>query len=297
MVEGFETVVELRAAAVDRWQADGAAAQADLERATAFVQCLRERTGRHKPLSLYLRQVLPQHSGFGSGTQLALAVGRAFARWQGLDVSTPTLARWLGRGLRSGIGIAGLDAGGLRVVGGPGRRGDPAPVIARLDMPSEWRVVVVQDVEHRGLSGGAEKQAIAALAPLPQSRAAEICHQVLMRVLPGAASGDFAAFAAGIDCMQTVLGEHFMPVQAGSAWSSPAVERVMRWLRAEGGARIAVGQSSWGPTAFAFVPSVACGTSLVAGAQSAGVVTPAVRLNLVAARNNGASVERRAPGQ
>src|SRR5262245_44131191 len=105
LVDGFHTEVVIAAAARDEWHADSPAAAAELERAMRYVQRLRERCDRDAPLSLQLRRVLPAHAGFGSGTQLALAIGRAFARWQGLDVPTATLAAWLGRGLRSGIGI------------------------------------------------------------------------------------------------------------------------------------------------------------------------------------------------
>lgn len=290
MIDGFETVVGLSAAAQDEWRAVGADAQGEIARVRAFVQRLREQTGRHQPLCLQLSDVLPPHSGFGSGTQLALAVGRAFAQWQGLSLPTTTLARWLGRGLRSGIGVAGFDAGGLLVDGGPGPQGEAAPVIARLALPAEWRVVVVRDEGRRGLSGASEKQAIAALRPLPAEQAAEICHQVLMRVLPGAAGGDFDAFAAGLDRMQQLLGEHFKPAQGGSAWSSPAVERLMGWWRERG--ERALGQSSWGPTGFAFVPSAAHGAQLVREAQAAGAVASGLRCSLVAVRNDGARVER-----
>ena len=107
VIEGYETEVRLSAAHADVLSADGAEAQAELARAAQHVQRLREHTGLRTPLALHLARVLPAHAGFGSGTQLALAVGRAFAALHGLDLATPALGHWLGRGLRSGIGIAG----------------------------------------------------------------------------------------------------------------------------------------------------------------------------------------------
>ncbi len=199
VIDGFETVVEIRSAARDEWLAGTPAGAAELERAAAHVQRLREHSGRHQPLALRLHDVLPAHSGFGSGTQLALAVGRAFARWQGLEVATPTLAQWLGRGRRSGVGIAGFDAGGLLLDGGPGVRGEPAALLARIALPAAWRLIVVEDAQRQGLSGAAERDAIAQLPAFAQSQAAQVCHEVLMRVLPGAAGDDFASFAAGLN--------------------------------------------------------------------------------------------------
>jgi beta-RFAP synthase len=290
VIDGFETELELAPAGLDELRADTPAAQAELERAAAHLQRLRERSGCTAPLSLRLRRVLPAHAGFGSGTQLALAVGRAFARCHGLDLDTPTLAQWLGRGQRSGIGIAGFDAGGLLLDGGPGRDGRPAQLLSRIELPEAWRVIVVLDEGLRGLSGAGEREAIAKLPPLPQAAAADICHQVLMRVLPGAAGDDFAAFAPGLNRVQQLLGDHFAPAQDGSAWTSAAVGRLMRWWGASAGDAAAIGQSSWGPAGFAIVPSAAAAQGLIDVAQAAGVIDAALALRVVPARNRGAVV-------
>lgn len=290
VVDGWETVVEMVAAPSDEVIAADPASRADLDRAATCLQRLRARSGRGQPLALRLLQTLPAHAGLGSGTQLALAVGRAFAHWHGLDVDAATLADWLGRGARSGIGIGGFEHGGLLVDGGPGSDGRAAPLLARADLPAAWRVVLVLDERRRGLSGGEEKQAMVALAALPRSHAADICHQVLMRVLPGAADGDFAAFAAGINRVQNLLGEHFAPAQDGSAFTSRAVARLVQWLGARP-AGAAIGQSSWGPTGFAILPSQADAEAELAAAQAAGIVDPALSVHIVAARRRGASVE------
>jgi len=295
MVDHFQTEVVIASAARDEWHADSAAAAAQLDRAIAHVQRLREQCGRGAPLALRLRSVLPAHAGLGSGTQLALAVGRAFARWQGLDVPTPTLAAWLGRGRRSGIGIAGFDQGGLLVDGGPSADGAPAPLLARMLLPETWRIVVVLDPRLQGLSGVQEAGAIAALPPFPRTEAAELCHQVLMRVLPGAADGTFAPFAAGINRMQELLGTHFAPAQGGSPLTSASVGRLLQWVRAQAGDQAAIGQSSWGPTGFAIVPSAAAAQRLLDDARAAGVIDPALALRVVAARNRGAIVRNATP--
>ncbi len=297
VIDGFECAVEVTASAVDQVVAATADAHEEVGRAAACLERLRASTGLREPLRLTLRQVLPAHAGFGSGTQLALAIGRAFVGWHGVEASTPTLAHWLGRGLRSGIGIGGFDQGGLLVDGGPAVDGAPAPVLARAAIPSAWRIVVVQDPHQRGLSGDAERRAIAALEPLARAQAADLCHQVLMRVLPGAMAGDFDAFAAGVDSIQQVLGEHFAPAQGGSPWSSAAVDRAMRGLRGRGApARSAIGQSSWGPTGFAIVASEADAQALVAAARADGHLDPRLDVRIVAGRNRGAIVSDRRPG-
>jgi len=295
VIEGFATDLELAGARTDALHADTPAAAAELPRAMAFIERLRDQTGMREPLHLHLRGVLPAHSGFGSGTQLALAVGRAFAAWHGLVVDTATLARWLGRGLRSGVGIAGFDQGGLLLDGGPGTDGTPAPLLARHALPPEWRVIVVQDSSLRGLSGDRERHAISTLPPLPRAHAADLCHQVLMRVLPGAATADHPLFAAGINALQARLGAHFAAAQGGSAWTSPAVARLLGWMRDSQGDQAAVGQSSWGPTGFAIVPSQAAAHTLLAAARSAGATDAALTVDIVAPRNHGAVLRAERP--
>ncbi|HEX3138945.1 MAG TPA: beta-ribofuranosylaminobenzene 5'-phosphate synthase family protein, partial [Rhizobacter sp.] len=299
VIDGLGTELQLSAAPSDQLVAGRPEAQVEIERAGRYLQLLREHTGRHESLRLQLDQVLPPHAGFGSGTQLALAIGRVFAHWHGLELSSMTLAHWLARGLRSGIGIAGFDQGGLLVDGGPGSDGMPAPLLSRIAFPPSWRVVVVQDGRHRGLSGTQEKQAIATLQPLPQSLSADICHQVLMRVLPGAASAEFAPFAAGINHVQKVLGTHFAPVQGG-AFTSAAVGRAVQCVadaardmrgsdrQLEHGA--AIGQSSWGPTGFAILPSQASAEAAVAALKAAGLMEPGLAVSIVAGLNHGATL-------
>ncbi|KNZ33056.1 MAG: beta-ribofuranosylaminobenzene 5'-phosphate synthase [Methylibium sp. NZG] len=324
VIDGFETALELSASSTDRISATTPAAQAEVERVSAHLHALRERSGRHAPLRLRLMRVLPAHAGLGSGTQLALAVGRAFAQWHGLGVDTVTLATWLGRGLRSGVGIAGFDQGGLLLDGGPGADGTPAPLLARVALPQAWRIVIVCDPGHHGLSGEQEREAIATLPDMPRAQAADLCHQVLMRVLPSAAHAEFAPFAAGINRLQRVLGAHFAPVQGGSAYTSPRVGALMRWMgqasgieqgsgqgaergagqggepgdehRAEHDAEhsahrsAAIGQSSWGPTGFAIVASQGFAESLVERARAAGVIDPALAVQIVRPRNHGADL-------
>jgi beta-ribofuranosylaminobenzene 5'-phosphate synthase len=295
VIEGFATELELADARTDALHADTPAAAAELPRAMAFVERLRDQTGMREPLHIRLRGVLPAHAGFGSGTQLALAVGRAFAAWHGLTVDTATLARWLGRGLRSGVGIAGFEQGGLLLDGGPGADGTPAPLLARHALPAEWRVIVVQDTSLRGLSGDQERRAISTLPPLPRAQAADLCHQVLMRVLPGAATADHALFAAGINALQERLGVHFAAAQGGSPWTSPAVARLLGWVRDSQSHPAAVGQSSWGPTGFAIVPSQAAAQTLLAAARAAGATDAALTLDIVAPRNHGAVLRAERP--
>lgn len=284
VVDEFETVVELRMAHHDAASAADSGDPAQVQGALHHLAALRRASGRHAPLHLHLARLLPAHAGLGSGTQLALAVGHAFCRLHALRYSSVELAQITGRGQRSGIGIAGFDQGGLLLDGGPGANG-MAPLLSRLALPPQWRVLLVLDPRLQGLSGDDEKRALAELLPLPRDAAAEICHQVLMRVLPGAACGDFESFAAGVTRMQMILGAHFAPAQRGHAFASAAVARTIAAL----GDHAAIGQSSWGPTGFAVFPSSAAAEAAVAAARRSGAVDAALRVSVVRSRDHGAT--------
>ncbi|HEX4508977.1 MAG TPA: beta-ribofuranosylaminobenzene 5'-phosphate synthase family protein [Burkholderiaceae bacterium] len=290
VLDDLQTVVELSrlgAGSADRSTVfDGGVAE--LARAGEHLRRLRAATGIDAPLSLALASALPAHAGLGSGTQLALAVGRAFSSVFGLDLPTARLAALLGRGARSGVGIAGFDAGGLLVDGGPQPDGAPASLLARIPLPPAWRVVLVLDPRLQGLHGDGERQAIATLDPLPRAVAAEICHEVLMRVLAGAAGGDFESFAAGVTRIQHLLGTHFAAAQSGRAYASASVERVVTWIARH--AHAGIGQSSWGPTGFAFLASLDEARRTLGAARAAGIVDPALDIRVCAARNRGSSI-------
>ena len=285
--DGPETVVEIGAAEHDRFDAFLGGSE-PLAQVRAHVETLRRATGCDQPVRLRLRSALPAHVGLGSGTQLALAVGRAFCANFDLRLDSAEIASLLGRGMRSGVGIAGFDHGGLLLDGGPRADGSPAAILARVALPASWRALLVLDPRVQGLFGPAEKAALAGLPPLPREAAAEICHEVLMRVLPGAAGAEFAPFGAGLSRMQHVLGAHFAPAQQGRAFTSAAAQALLQWIAAHTCAGI--GQSSWGPAAFAFLPGEAEAQEVLAAARAAGVVDPALEITTVRPRNQGATL-------
>lgn len=288
----FVTLVELAHAEKDAFVAGADAEPAEIERLARHVAAMRRLAGTDRPLRATLHRSLPVHAGFGSGTQLALAVGHAFAVLHGLALSTESIALALARGSRSGVGIRAFAQGGFLVDAGQGAGGTLPPVVSRFEFPDEWRVVLVFDDRLHGLHGGEESVEIGKLGVFPRSCAAELCHQLLLAVLPGLAERDFAAFAAGLMQIQDANGAHFAPAQGGTAYVSPAVADVLSVLRARFAA--AVGQSSWGPTGFGFLPSQRTADDAVKVLRGSGSVPPHVRLVVARGRNRGARVFRRA---
>ncbi len=285
VVEGLGTVVDVQPASVNEVLIDGPGGE-DLESRLRWqLARLQGETGAGHPVRVVLRRAPPAHCGLGSGTQLALALGRAFARSHGISLSSREVAQMLGRGERSGIGIAGFDHGGLLLDGGPGGDGRPAPLLARAAFPEAWRVILLLDQAMHGLHGSEERKAMASLPPFAEERAAAMCHQVLMRVLPAALEADFQPFAEGVTAIQRQIGDYFADAQGGSMFTSERVGRAIEWIGERYGAGI--GQSSWGPTGFAIVESERVAQAAVQAATDAGVMSGRLRVDIVRGRNSG----------
>ena len=279
-IDGFETRVEMRRAS------HFAAAGAEAARVERLVAILAQAHGVSSALAVEVSAAIPAHAGLGSGTQLALALALAFRRLQGLDDDTFADALALARGARSGIGLALFECGGFVLDVGRGAKTALPPVVSQLTFPSDWRAVLLIDPHIGGAHGEAERAAFAVLPAFPSQTAAEICQRVLMQVLPGVAEADFEAFGAGVTAIQRRLGDHFAQAQGGGRYTSSRVGQVASRLERVGA--LGVGQSSWGPTGFAFArdPDEAARLATRARAEAG----EALQIHIVAARGRGADV-------
>ena len=197
-------------------------------------------------------RAIPTHAGLGSGTQLALTVARALAELYGQPSEPLTLARLVGRGLRSAIGTWTFALGGFVLEGGRKAGTDAvAPLISRLPIPAEWRAVIAIPEGRPGLSGEAEQAAFEKLPPPGEREVERVAHLVLMQLLPALADADLTAFGAALTEVQRITGGWFAEAQGG-AFASGATRELVERL-AEFGA-LGVGQSSWGPTVYGLVP-------------------------------------------
>ncbi|MGA9866703.1 MAG: beta-ribofuranosylaminobenzene 5'-phosphate synthase family protein [Acetobacteraceae bacterium] len=236
------------------------------DRAAHFLAIMTDHLRVSSAHELRVEQAVPAHAGLGSGTQLALGVATALRRLHDIPPDPRADAALLGRGGRSGIGIGLFERGGLVVDGGNGGRVATPPLLVRISVPPSWRVLLLLDRSREGLSGSRETNAFAALAPMRAAASAEICRLLLMQALPGVAEDDLDAFGAAITRVQEIVGDYFAPAQGGR-FTSPPVAAALAALRNAGATGI--GQSSWGPTGFAFVRGDAEAIRLAEAARAA----------------------------
>jgi beta-RFAP synthase len=262
------------------------------ERATLDLKRLAAHLGLPGGHRLAVHRAIPAHAGLGSGTQMALAIAAALRRLHGLAPDVDGDALLLDRAARSGLGAGLFQEGGVALDGGRGELDRPAPIIARLPFPDEWRVLLVLDPSRQGIHGREELAAFRALPPFPAELAAHLCRIVVMQALPAVAERDLASFGKAVTEIQAQVGGHFRAAQGGR-YASPGVAAVLERL-AEHGVH-GYGQSSWGPTGFAFARSAAEAERLrdLASplAERAGL-----DLKIVNGRNYGASIVERVRG-
>ena len=172
--------------------------------------------------------------------------------------------------------------------GGPGP-GTLPPVLARVPFPRVWRVLLIFDPAETGVHGADEAAAFAELPDFPEGETADLTRRVLLGALPALAEEDFEAFCDQVGYLQRKMGTYFAPMQGG-AYVSERVAAVLKGLAADG--VTGLGQSSWGPTGFAFAPSEAEGQKLLAAARGkAG--SAKLGLELARGRNEPATIETR----
>ena len=209
--------------------------------------------------SVAVESELPPHVGLGSGTQLALAVFAAVARAHDLDPEIREHAPDLGRGGRSGVGVATFESGGFVFdAGHPASQFTPErpargewtvpPVAARHEIPGDWRFLLVLPDAEPGKAGRDEDDSMRAVVEHAESGLADrISAVVTDRVLPAVAADDVDAFGEGVADVGRLNGAWYASEQGG-VYRPPAGDIVD--ALADSPAVTGAGQSSWGPAVY-----------------------------------------------
>ena len=246
-----------------------------------------------------IQESLPAHVGLGSGTQLALATAVAVGRAYDRSVDVRTLAPELGRGGRSGIGVATFEQGGFVLDGGhPTARfttdrpadGDwtVPPVAARHPIPDDWRFLVVLPAADPGRSGASEDESIRGVVeradPAPADRIAGI---LTRRVLPSIAAGTADRFGSAVAEIGRRNGTWYADEQGGIY--RPPVGELVGALAAEP-AVYGAGQSSWGPAVYGVTDADHADAAREAGEDALTAAGLDGEVVVAAGRNEGATV-------
>lgn len=245
--------------------------------------------GRDLPTCrIAVQKAIPEHAGLGSGTQHALSVAAGLNAFCGLPCQTPQeLALSVGRGLRSAVGTYGFVFGGLIVEQGKLPAEPISPLDCRIDLPHDWRFVLVRPRGLTGLAGEDEADAFQSLPPVPSSITDELVSIVRDRLVPAAALGHFHEFAESLHDYGRLSGQCFAARQGGP-YNGPALTALVAQIQSLG--YPGVGQSSWGPTIFVVTDSRPSAARLT---EQLGLAGEAADLDLTISSpcNNGVQID------
>lgn len=258
---------------------------------------IREVTDGRPKAAVFLDETIQPHCGYGSGTQLALCVASSLCGLYGLPCSPARAALLTGRGRRSGIGIESFGRGGFIVDAGTGPGSANSPLtLFRADFPAGWRaILVLPPGVGEGLNGRGEDGAFMDLPPPDPASAREICHIVMMKLLPAVLEKNLMAFGEGLERIQEITGETFASVQSGR-FASPMADGIFKKMRELGAA--GMGQSSWGPLLYGFAGGQDSAEAVASGlmkyyAGSEALSGGHLHTDVVSGRNVGAVIKKR----
>jgi len=244
---------------------------------------------------------IDRHVGLGSGTQYALAclVGLAAAHGDRADPRAHAPA--LGRGGRSGVGVATFERGGFVVDAGhrterfttdPPARGDwqvPSPIV-REPLPENWRFLLVRPDVESGRSDAAEDASMRSVVERADPGIAdEIATLLTRRLLPAIAEERLSAFGSAVARLSRLNGAWYADEQGG-VYRPPAGQLVERLD--ESPVVTGAGQSSWGPTVYGVTSESALDRAVADGERALEAAGVSGTVEAVRPRNEGAVVDR-----
>ena len=201
------------------------------------------------PLEIEIMASPPRHAGFGTGTQISLALTAVVLNAMDIPPPAPTaLAAIMNRGRRSAIGSHGFFQGGCLIESGRTENDHVAELDLRIDFPDQWPVVLIRPRNKLGLNGSFEVEAFKKMEQAEttrRTRLVSLCKHVLV---PALMTGDFEGFSHTLYDFNRISGDYFSEFQNGP-YNGSQCAQIVDAVR-EFGIR-GVGQSSWGPCIFA----------------------------------------------
>lgn len=246
-----------------------------------------------------LLEGLPRHVGLGSGTQHVLATFVAVARAYDIDGTVREHAPALGRGGRSGVGVATFESGGFVVdAGHPVERFTTAPpetgewtvppVVARHAVPENWRFIVVVPAGVTGEHGEREDEQIRAVVERADpSISDELAVVLTHQLLPAVVEEDHAQFGRAIGTFGRLNGAWYADEQGG-VYRPPAGELTEQLL--ESPAIAGAGQSSWGPSVYGVTDTNHVDAARTAATEALDALDAAGDVLVSTPRNHGAQI-------
>ncbi|MHA1338511.1 MAG: beta-ribofuranosylaminobenzene 5'-phosphate synthase family protein [Promethearchaeota archaeon] len=210
------------------------------------------------PILIEVVDYLSSHIGFGSKTQMCLAIATAISKILNIKLDIITLTELVGRGGTSGIGYRAFEKGGFifdcghrfgeneektTFLPSSASRAKPARTILRYEFPTDWHILTITLNVPAGASNVEEVNIFQKYCPIPLNDIEKVCHLIFAKILPGIIEKDLDAFGYGINQIQG-LGFKKIEIELQHDKVKELMEDLRRW-----GSKC-VGMSSFGPTIY-----------------------------------------------
>lgn len=169
-----------------------------------------------KNYRIRVHKSIPRHSGFGSTTQIMLAAAKCITEINEIFLDAPELAKIVGRGGTSGIGVEAFSRGGFIFDAGHRLKTEkegflpssvskapPPKILLNYKIPDDWFFVCALPDKGK-IYGGREAGIFSEYCPVPSEEVDKICRIVLVKILPAAVEGDIENFGSGLKSLQSL---------------------------------------------------------------------------------------------
>jgi beta-ribofuranosylaminobenzene 5'-phosphate synthase len=203
-----------------------------------------------------VHETYPPHSGFGSGTQIAVSTAHLITETMGIEIESRELSTIVGRGGTSGIGTYTHDLGGFILDGGHSKeekplflpsgasKAKPATLIARYDFPEEWNILIAIPHIEKHMEGDDEVDVFQTYCPIPKEEVEQVSHLILMNLVPFMLEKDIKNFGWAVSELQKVgFNKLEHSLDASYLPTMQAIEKAGAY---------GVGISSFGPVLYSF---------------------------------------------
>lgn len=259
------------------WKASGPSA----DRAQAVARRFTNSIGAKEPFAISVECAPLEHVGLGVGTQLDLAVAAGICRALGRTTQILEIARELGRGRRSAVGVHGFLQGGFILDQGK-RRPNEIATVECIPFPTDWRALILIPPASSEWHGDREESAFAAIGAQRNMRMESLLFDA---IVPAVTRGNFAAFAEALHEYNSAAGNFYFAAHGTRKHCGATTEQI-EWLTRHGAK--GAGQSSWGPTAYGFFDDADEAAEI---ARSAAAAWPMFDVVDTGARNQTAVIE------
>ena len=176
------------------------------KKAAFFAKNIMKNLELSSGVKIEIKKIFPSHSGFGSGTQLGLSVGKAISLLYGRDLSFEKIAAINKRAGVSGIGYYAFIHGGFIVDGGyrmgpeelKNDFGDHSPcppaLVGSYKFPKNWKIFLITPPASFRRNEIDENDFFDRNTPVSMPEIGAICVNTLMGLIPSLVSGCYFEF-------------------------------------------------------------------------------------------------------